>query len=74
MFFIVGQSDFNHDEVIELHREVERSIRKTELIVHPAGHTWGRRQDHEAAVRWLDDLHKKRRRKKSNRSVAIRSS
>lgn len=65
MFFIVGQSDFNHDEVIGLHREVDRSIRKTELIVHPAGHTWGRRQDHEAAVRWLDDLYKKRQRKKS---------
>ncbi|MCH8968839.1 MAG: hypothetical protein IIA66_06960 [Planctomycetes bacterium] len=63
IFFIVGQSDFNHDEVVALHSEAERSIRKTELIVHPGGHTWGRPQDHEAAIRWLDGLAKKRRTK-----------
>ncbi|MCH7891521.1 MAG: hypothetical protein IH921_08470, partial [Gemmatimonadetes bacterium] len=63
IFFIVGQSDFNHDEVVALHAEAERSIRKTELIVHPGGHTWGRPQDHEAAIRWLDGLTKKRRAK-----------
>ena len=70
MFFIVGESDYNHDEVIELHRNVERSIRKTELIVHPGGHTWGRPEDHEAAIRWLDGLTKKkgRSRKKAPRS------
>ena len=63
IFFLVGQSDFNHDEVVALHSEAERSIRKTELIVHPGSHTWGRPRDHEAAIRWLDGLAKKRRTK-----------
>lgn len=61
IFFIVGQSDYNYDEVIDLHIKAQRSIRKTELIIHPGGHTWGRPRDHEAAIRWLDDLTKKKR-------------
>ncbi len=61
IFFIVGQTDYNYDEVIDLHTKAERSIRKTELIIHPGGHTWGRPQDHEAAIRWLDDLTTKKR-------------
>lgn len=61
IFFIVGRADFNLDEVTGLHRQAEHSIRKTNLIIHPGAHTWGRPQDHGAAIRWLNDLTKKKR-------------
>ena len=54
IFFIVGKSDMNNREVTWKHSEAEKKGRKTEIIIHPGGHTWGRPADHEAAIRWLD--------------------
>lgn len=56
VFFIVGKGDFNHGEVTKRHAEALRQGRKSRLIVHPGGHSWGRPQDHEKALRWLDSL------------------
>lgn len=54
VFFIVGQTDMNFEEVTKrVHpKEVQRK-RPMELVIHPGGHTWGRSEDHEAAIRWL---------------------
>jgi dienelactone hydrolase len=54
VFFIVGKSDMNNGEVTSMHSEAKAQGRKTEIIIHPGGHTWGRAADHEAAISWLD--------------------
>lgn len=55
IFFIVGQTDMNHDEVVKTMMEPNHKRgRATELIIHPGGHTWGRPEDHEAAIAWLE--------------------
>jgi predicted esterase len=56
VFFIAGESDFNKDEVTKLHAAEKRKGRRTRLVIHPGGHNWGRAQDHEAAIRWLEGL------------------
>jgi hypothetical protein len=56
VFFIVGKTDSNHGEVTALHPNEKRDGRKTQLIIHPGGHSWGRKQDQEAAINWLNDL------------------
>ena len=56
--FIVGQSDMNHGEVTRLSPAEQKKGRKTKLIIHPGGHSWGRKEDHEAAIRWLDGLYR----------------
>jgi len=58
VFFIVGKTDMNRAEVTRLQPAEAAKGRKTKLIVHPGGHSWGRKEDHELAVRWLDSLHK----------------
>ncbi|NQT51528.1 hypothetical protein HQ576_05730 [bacterium] len=56
VFFIAGKTDFNNAEVTRRHAEALKAGRQTKLIIHPGGHTWGRAEDHEAALRWLDGL------------------
>ena len=56
VFFIVGRSDFNHEEVTRRHNAEATRGRKTELLIHPGGHSWGRAEDHERAIRWLAAL------------------
>ena len=60
IFFIVGQNDMNYREVVKetYPNEIWRK-RAVNLVVHPGGHTWGRSEDHEAAIRWLDEQWKK---------------
>jgi predicted esterase len=54
IFFIVGQTDMNFDEVTKrVYPEEEKRGRPIQMVIHPAGHTWGRPEDHEAAIRWL---------------------
>lgn len=55
VFFIVGKSDMNNGEVNGMYERARKQGRKSELIVHPGGHTWGRPTDHETAIRWLDE-------------------
>ena len=57
VFFIVGKTDMNNAEVTKLHPAEARKGRKTKLVIHPGGHSWGRKEDHEQAVRWLDALY-----------------
>jgi dienelactone hydrolase len=52
--FIAGQGDPAKSLMETAHRNNLRVGRKSELIVHPGGHDWGRTQDHEAAIRWLE--------------------
>lgn len=60
VFFIVGETDMNRDEVCDrvIPADKQRS-RKYKLVIHPGGHTWGRAEDHEAAIRWLDEQYGK---------------
>ncbi len=58
VFFLVGKTDMNHGEVTRLQPAEARKARKTQLVVHPGGHSWGRKEDHEQAIRWLDSLYK----------------
>jgi len=53
IFFIAGETDMNHGEVVGEHKQAAAKKRKTEMIIHPGGHEWGRAEDHEAAIRWL---------------------
>jgi predicted esterase len=54
IFFIVGKTDMNHSEVTDrIIPSAKKRNRNHELIVHPGGHSWGRAEDHEAAIRWL---------------------
>lgn len=53
VFFIVGKTDSNHKEVTGLYPSEKRAGRPTQMIIHPGGHSWGRKQDHEAAIDWL---------------------
>ena len=57
VFFLVGKTDMNHREVTALHPAEARKGRKTKLLVHPGGHSWGRKEDHGQAIRWLDSLY-----------------
>ncbi len=52
VFFIVGKTDSNHKEVTGLFPR-ERGRRKAEMIIHPGGHSWGRKEDQEKAIEWL---------------------
>jgi predicted esterase len=52
VFFIVGKTDSNHGEVTGLFAR-EKSCRKAEMIIHPGGHSWGRKEDQAAAIDWL---------------------
>jgi len=54
IFFIAGQTDMNKSEVEGAHRAAKAAGRKTDIIIHPGGHDWGRAEDHEAAIRWLE--------------------
>ena len=54
IFFIAGQTDMNKGEVEGAHRAAKTAGRKTDIIIHPGGHEWGRAEDHEAAIRWLE--------------------
>jgi hypothetical protein len=55
IFYIVGKTDMNHSEVVErIVPSAKQRNRVHELIVHPGGHSWGRAEDHEAAVSWLE--------------------
>ncbi|HOX08343.1 MAG TPA: hypothetical protein PK280_18255 [Planctomycetota bacterium] len=54
-FFIVGQTDSNHAEVTGLFPQ-EKKRRKAEMIIHPGGHSWGRPEDQELAIAWLQAL------------------
>jgi dienelactone hydrolase len=56
VFFIVGKTDMNYGEVTTLQPQEKKAGRVCELIVHPEGHTWGRKEDQEAAIRWLEKL------------------
>jgi len=51
---IVGKTDMNNKGVTGAHKQAVSQNRKAELIVHPGGYTWGRPEDHEAAIRWLE--------------------
>lgn len=56
IFYIVGASDMNHDEVTKRMMEPDyKRGRAYKLVIHPGGHSWGRGEDHEAALRWLDE-------------------
>lgn len=60
VYFIVGTTDMNNKEVaIDRYPAEKKKGRPTELRIHPGGHTWGRAEDHEAAIRWLDELWQK---------------
>ena len=62
MFFIVGKTDFNNKEVIDKVLPMVRGRgTETELIVHPGGHTWGRGEDHQAAMKWLEENWQRKR-------------
>ena len=52
--FIAGKGDPAKVLMETAHRTNLRIGRKSELIVQPGGHDWGRPEDHEAAVRWLE--------------------
>jgi hypothetical protein len=54
IFFIAGQTDMNKGEIEGAHRTRKAAGRKTDIIIHPGGHDWGRAEDHEAAIRWLE--------------------
>jgi dienelactone hydrolase len=54
--FVIGEQDeLCYREVIALYGQ-EKDKRDCTLIVHPGGHTWARPEDHEAAIRWLNDI------------------
>ena len=55
VFFIVGKTDSNHKEVTGLFPR-EKTRRKAEMIIHPGGHSWGRKEDQEKAIEWLEKL------------------
>jgi hypothetical protein len=55
IFFIGGESDMNRTEVSKTMMEPEKKCgRPCQVLIHPGGHTWGRPEDHEAALKWLD--------------------
>ncbi len=53
IFYITGETDMNRNEVTAAHEAAKKSGRKCNFILHPGGHTWGRVEDQEAAIRWL---------------------
>ncbi len=56
IFFIIGEKDtMCGDEVRGLYEAEKRAGRRCDIIIHPGGHGWGRKQDHAAAVQWLQD-------------------
>ncbi len=56
VFFLVGATDMNNDEVTERVIPMMRKRRQVfKLKIHPGGHTWGRPEDHEEGIRWLDE-------------------
>ncbi len=50
--FIAGETDSGREETTMMYN-AGKAAQKMKLIIHPGGHTWGRAEDHEAAVRWL---------------------
>lgn len=56
VFFLVGATDMNNDEVTARMAPMAQKRRQVfKLKVHPGAHTWGRPEDHEEAIRWLDE-------------------
>ncbi|OGV70288.1 MAG: hypothetical protein A2283_00300 [Lentisphaerae bacterium RIFOXYA12_FULL_48_11] len=59
VFFLVGKTDMNHNEVVGYLAPAEKKRgRMINVQVHPGGHDWGRPEDHTLAIRWLDGLWK----------------
>ena len=55
VFFLVGQTDVNHDEVVlKLYPTELKRKRPVKLVVHPGGHDWGRQADRQQAIQWLN--------------------
>ena len=52
-FYLVGETDYNRDEVEKVYRIGRQEGRQVALRYHPGGHTWGRPQDREAGILWL---------------------
>jgi predicted esterase len=53
VYFLTGMTDVSRPEVTRIYTAERRAGRKTDIGVHPGGHTWGRSEDHEEALRWL---------------------
>ncbi len=53
---LVGQSDFNREKVLTAHQNENLRGRPVKLIIHPGGHSWGRQQDLDNIVDWLDGV------------------
>jgi hypothetical protein len=51
--FLVGETDINRPEVEGVYHAQQEAGRSVRLALHPGGHTWGRPEDHEAALQWL---------------------
>jgi dienelactone hydrolase len=51
--YLVGESDMNRKEVEAAFAEDKKTGRASQLLLHPGGHEWGRKEDHEKALRWL---------------------
>jgi len=60
--FIVGEKDKACYKEVTGFYEKEKNLRPCKLIVHPGGHGWGPKEDQEAAIRWLEELHRKKTR------------
>lgn len=59
IFFIVGKTDMNNVEVCDtVFPMAKKEKRVCKLVVHPGGHSWGRDEDREAAIRWLEEQRK----------------
>jgi poly(3-hydroxybutyrate) depolymerase len=55
IFYITGQTDMNHNEVAKTMMEPDKKCgRLCKVLIHPGGHEWGRPEDHETALKWLD--------------------
>lgn len=58
-FLLVGKTDENNKEVTaRLFPQEQQRKRPMKLVIHPGGHDWGRPEDHEATIKWLDSLWK----------------
>ena len=58
VYFLTGETDMNRGEVSRSYSEERRAGRRTQMAVHPGGHSWGRSEDHIEALRWLADASK----------------
>ena len=55
IFFIAGETDMNRTEVSKTMMEPDKKCgRPCKVLIHPGGHEWGRPEDHEIALKWLE--------------------